>query len=113
LLFLPAVGDGLVAGPGAKPKIIADASPNPFNPATEISFTLPGPSGTTLPTVVEIFDLGGRRLTRLVDDDLEPGSHSVRWRGEDDSGRSVGSGLFFARILAADQRAVVKLILVE
>ncbi len=113
LLFLPVTRDGPGGSNGDEMKIVAGASPNPFNPATEISFTLPGSPRTTLPTVVEIFDLRGRRLTRLVDDDLAPGSHSVRWRGEDDSGRSVGSGLFFARILAGDQRAVVKLILVE
>lgn len=113
LLILPTAKNGFVSASRVETELVAHATPNPFNPATEISFVLPGNPGTRLSTVVEIFDLGGRRLTRLLEENLEPGAHSVRWRGEDASGRSVGAGLFFARIRAGGQRTVVKLILVE
>jgi hypothetical protein len=113
LLFLPVQGDAIFPDSKVELVLTASASPNPFNPTTEISFVLPGSPGTMFPTVVDIYDLGGRRLVRLVDDDLGPGSHSILWRGKDAAGRSVGSGLFFARIRAGDHSSVVKLILVE
>jgi hypothetical protein len=111
LLFLPATPGGM--DPTGGLDLVADASPNPFNPATEISFVLPGEAGSRMSTVVEIFDLAGRRLNRILADDLAPGAHSVRWRGRDAAGRAVGSGLFLARIQAGDLHTVVKLVLVE
>ena len=113
MLLLPVQGGVNILDPKVEPVLAAHASPNPFNPTTKIFFVLPGTSESVLPTVVEIYDLRGRRLIRLLDADLAPGSHSIHWRGKDAAGRSVGSGLFFARISAGDHRTVVKLILVE
>jgi len=113
LLFWPGDPGGLNPNRQVANTFTATASPNPFNPATEISFVVPGETGTRHTTVVEIFDLAGRRLTRILEADLASGPHSVQWRGRDDIGRQVGSGLFFARIRAGDAQAVVKLVLVE
>lgn len=113
LLLLPEVVRGNSQSLNSAQTLFTSVSPNPFNPATEISFVLPGEPGKVFPTVVEIFDLAGRRLNRILEADLAPGTHSVRWQGQDESGKKVGSGLFFGRIQAGEHQTVVKLILVE
>jgi Peptidase family C25 len=112
LLFLPVEGREPPRH-GTGPKLSAVASPNPFNPTTEISFDVPGDSGSSRSVTVDIHDLAGRRLARILDADLEAGPQAVLWHGRDSTGRSMGSGLFFARIHAGSDQAVVKLILVQ
>ena len=68
--------------------------PNPFNPITKVSFTLPRESRV----VVDIYDMRGRRVQRLVDDNFNAGLHEVDWLGQDDSGRSVSAGVYFSRM---------------
>ncbi len=70
------------------------AQPNPFNPRTDLHFSLEEAGRVR----VEIFEVTGRRLT-LLDDGLYPaGNHSLRWNGQDDAGRGLPSGVYFARI---------------
>ena len=68
--------------------------PNPFNPQTSISFALPENSHVTL----DIFDLLGRRVTRLVDKDMSAGNYSVIWDGRDSGGADAASGIYFYRL---------------
>ncbi len=67
--------------------------PNPFNPATNIEFELPQNEHVTL----EIFDITGRKVTTLVDETIEAGTHSIKF---DASGLS--SGVYIYRIRASD-----------
>lgn len=74
------------------------ARPNPFNPSTTIAWTMDDASGTSR-VRVDIHDVRGRRLTRLLDGDLAGGrEHSVRWDGTDASGRIVESGTYIATV---------------
>ena len=68
--------------------------PNPFNPSTGLSFTL----GRAASVHLRIYDLQGRLVRTLVDDDLGAGRHSVRWSGRDDAGRSVPAGVYLGRL---------------
>ncbi len=68
--------------------------PNPFNPATEILFTLPADQAVG----VSVYDVGGRLIKTLVDGMRFAGDNSVRWDGTDLSGRAVASGTYFARL---------------
>ena len=83
------------------------AVPNPFNPETVIEFEVAGGDGGLQPVTVEIFDLQGRRVARLLERALLPGPHAVSWRA------AGPSGLYFARVTVADTDATVKLTLVE
>ena len=47
---------------------------------------------------VEVFDLGGRRVATLADDDYAPGTYSVRWNARHDDGALAGAGLYFVRL---------------
>ena len=70
--------------------------PNPFNPQTTIAFELETPGRVKL----EIFDVRGRRVASLLDDELEAGPHDVTWTGRDHWGRNVNSGVYFYRLSA-------------
>ncbi|MFQ5599404.1 MAG: S8 family serine peptidase, partial [Candidatus Krumholzibacteriia bacterium] len=83
--------------------------PNPFNPLTRIRFDLPHDSRVRL----EIFDARGRRVRQLVNGPMTAGVRAVFWDGRDENGRSVGSGVYVYRILAADWSAARKMTLVR
>ena len=50
---------------------------------------------------VEVFDVAGRRVRRLVDGFVESGTHVLVWDGRDDSGNTCGAGVFFVRARTA------------
>ena len=75
--------------------------PNPFNPSTKITFALERPSRVSL----NIYDILGRAVRKLVDEDLSAGEHLVAWNGADESGAAVASGVYVYR-LSVDGQAV-------
>ncbi len=79
-------------------------SPNPFNPSTSISYTLPVHSLVNL----RIYDLLGRVISTLVNTIEEPGEHIVRW----DAG-GVPSGIYFYRLVAGDITLTRKMIVMR
>ena len=79
-----------------RPFALCPNYPNPFNPRTIVSFTLPREARV----LVDIYDMRGRLVQHLVDDDFEPGLHEVDWLGRDDNGRSVSAGVYFSRMRA-------------
>lgn len=64
--------------------------PNPFNPSTVISFQLP----ENCHVLLKVFDVTGREAARLVDDDLNPGVHSIVYHPTD-----LPSGTYFYRLM--------------
>ena len=46
---------------------------------------------------IELYDAGGSLVRTLLDETRGPGSHSIEWDGTDRAGRSVASGVYFAR----------------
>ena len=67
--------------------------PNPFNPETNVRFTLPRESRVR----IAVFDILGREQTVLVDSDLPAGVYTIHW---DASG--VASGMYILRMQAGD-----------
>lgn len=81
--------------------------PNPFNPSTVISFSLPRESTVR----IEIYDATGRLVGRLLDGNRLPaGPHAVEWNGRDARGRVVPSGVYFCRLTAGKERLSRKLV---
>jgi hypothetical protein len=90
---------GTVVGiedPGVIPASFAllQSRPNPFRSSTTISFDLPEVS----PVRLRIFDITGRLIKTMVDEEREAGRHALPWRGDDDLGRSVVPGIYFYRL---------------
>ncbi len=75
--------------------------PNPFNPVTKIRFNLPLSSneGMQLAKII-IYDILGREITKLVNDELNPGSYEVEWDAS-----SYPSGVYFYRLVVGDASA--------
>ena len=70
--------------------------PNPFNPETQISYTLDEPTFVTL----GIFDILGRKVYDFILGDQKKGNHNVLWTGIDSKGNSVPNGVYFYRLNA-------------
>lgn len=62
---------------------------------------------------LDVFDLQGRRVLRLLDGPLAPGERSVVWNGRDGAGRRLASGLYFARLEADGRSATARLLLLR
>jgi len=71
-------------------------APNPFNPATSISFSLSEGRNTSL----VVYDALGRTVRTLVNGSLQAGRHTVRWDGRDDTDAAVSSGMYLYRLTA-------------
>ena len=83
--------------------------PNPFNPSTQITYHLPHRSVVTL----KIFDLSGREVITLMDQEQIAGTHETFWDGRDQNGYAATSGVYFYRIRASDFDQTKKMILVR
>jgi hypothetical protein len=70
--------------------------PNPFNPQTEIAYSLPGDCYVKL----TIYNIQGQKVKQLVDEYQSAGTKKVVWDGCDESGEEVASGIYFYRIEA-------------
>jgi subtilisin family serine protease len=89
--------------------VLRQNHPNPFNPATTISFALPGAGAVDL----AVYSVDGRRVRTLVRQDLPAGQHEVTWNGRDEGGRRVASGTYVYRLKANDEVQVRRMVLVK
>jgi hypothetical protein len=98
-------------GPGAAAATrLRTCYPNPFNPSVTISYDLQAAVSVEL----DIFDVTGRRVCSLKNGDVQAaGRHEVVWRGQDDRGRSVSSGLYYCRLRAGAYARTERLMLVR
>jgi len=102
--------------------------PNPFNPSTTIGYDIPvvsGGSGVTITgsgssegagTVnvrLMIYDLRGRLVRKLLDQDREPGRYQAHWDGRDDRGARVSSGIYLYRIEAGEFVSTKKMVMLD
>ena len=83
--------------------------PNPFNPETIISFSIPKDSEVSL----SIYNIKGQRVKQLISDQLSADQHSVVWDGRDNLGKPVSSGIYFYKLEIGDFQKVRKMILMK
>ena len=79
-------------------------SPNPFNPTTEISFTLPKATHVTL----RIVNVMGQVVATLVDERMEAGSHRIQWNAS-----GFASGIYFCTLEAGGRKDTQKMVLLK
>jgi hypothetical protein len=80
------------------------AYPNPFNPTTTISFSIPEESEVD----IAIYNLKGQKVKQLVNDEIAEGQHSIMWNSEDNADKKVASGIYFYRLSVNGKTEVVK-----
>ncbi|MEE9167847.1 MAG: M1 family aminopeptidase [Candidatus Neomarinimicrobiota bacterium] len=86
---------GLPASPGmAEAFSLSQNYPNPFNSSTRIPYELTREGAVTL----EIIDLAGSAVTRLLVQEGLPGHHVVSWDGRNGNGEPVASGIYICRL---------------
>ncbi|MCP4725916.1 MAG: T9SS type A sorting domain-containing protein [bacterium] len=83
--------------------------PNPFNPSTNIEYTVPVISNVHM----EIYNILGQKIRTLVSRDLPAGKYKTQWNGLSDSGINVGSGIYICRLRAGSYTSTKKLMLIR
>ena len=83
--------------------------PNPFNPATVIRYDV-ARSGQVR---IRVYNLSGAFVTTLLSEYQEAGRYETVWRGEDDSGRRVSSGVYFYRLETGDFVETKRMVLIR
>jgi len=83
--------------------------PNPFNPETTIAFSLSNVGNV----VINVYNVRGQRVRSLLDEQREPGHHSIVWNGRDDSGRALSSGIYLYRMTAGDFTETRRMLLMK
>ncbi|RLA38598.1 MAG: hypothetical protein DRR06_20500, partial [Gammaproteobacteria bacterium] len=75
---------------------LAPATPNPFNPSTNLSYRVPAGARSIR---LDVFDERGRLVRTLVNEHPGAGWQSVNWDGRDGAGRMAASGSYLARLV--------------
>ncbi len=83
--------------------------PNPFNPTTNIQFDVPKTSNVK----IEIYDVLGREVRTLVDQNMTAGHYTKVWNGLNDRGQQVVSGIYIYRMEAGSFVSLKKMILLK
>lgn len=85
------------------------ASPNPFNPRTEIRFVLAQAGSARL----DVYDVAGRRVATLAARTFEAGEHQVIWEGRNAENRAVSSGVYLVVLRTQGEQLLQKVTLIE
>jgi hypothetical protein len=78
--------------------------PNPFNPATTVEFSVPRSAFITL----KVYDLLGREVAVLVNENKAPGTYSVRF-----AANGLASGVYYARLAAGGRMSEIRMLLLR
>ena len=105
---------GVEARPGSRSVLetaftLEPCVPNPARKETRIAFSLNAPSKI----VLAIFNLSGRRLRTLLNEERKPGRQVLDWNGKDDTGKALAPGNYFLRLDVGDRSAVRKITLLK
>ncbi len=83
--------------------------PNPFNPSTNITYEVPATANVS----ISIYDILGRNVITLVNEQKNAGSYTVEWNGKNSSGIQVTSGIYFYQLEAGQFATTKKMVLLR
>ena len=83
--------------------------PNPFNPETVILFSLAEESIVS----IDIYNIRGQKVRNLINEHRESGFHQVVWNGTDETGRSMGSGIYFYQMTTQEHTETKRMVLLK
>jgi hypothetical protein len=81
-----------------------DNYPNPFNPSTTIGFSLSEKSNVT----VKVFDLKGREIAVLLENEMDPGTYRIQFDAS-----AYSSGIYFYRLQAGDKSRIKRMVVIK
>ncbi len=91
--------------------LLSQNYPNPFNPVTKIKFDTPlqpSPKGREQWVRLVVYDILGREIAPLVNQQLKPGTYDVEWDGS-----NYPSGVYFYKLTAGDFTETRKMIMIK
>lgn len=106
---LGANGGGVVLVSSGLETALQSIAPNPFNPDTEIQFTLREPAQVS----ICVYDVSGRLVTNLLNEYLNAGPHAATWDGRNGQGSIAASGVYFVRLTAGAEVFNRRMLLVK
>ena len=83
---------------------LSPAYPNPFNPSTSLSYTVPQDGNVKL----SVYDISGRLVENLVSSYQEAGSYNAVWNAA-----NISSGVYFVRLSASSEMLTQKVMLIK
>jgi hypothetical protein len=101
--------EGVTETPAPIDYAINGVYPNPFNSSVMLEYTIPAPSIVRF----EVYDISGRRVRTLLDNEMKVGSHRMVWDGTAGDGVTLASGVYFIRMVSGDQSRVVRATLLK
>ena len=90
---------------------LSQNSPNPFNPATTIGFSVP--EGKSAQVTLNVYDIRGKLVRTLVNETKESGTYTVYWNGTDNNGNNIASGVYFYRMNAGEFSQTRKMVMLK
>ena len=78
--------------------------PNPFNPITNINFSIPYESHVK----IIIYDIQGRLVEEILNDVMNPGIHNIKW-----SANNYASGIYFIKMFSDNFSSIQKVTLLK
>jgi hypothetical protein len=98
-----------VPGPSETAGLTFAHGPNPSTDGGTLHFRLAQAQRVEL----TLFDLAGRRVTRLADGRMDAGVHDLRWGRTDDHGHRVAAGIYRAQLKAGGEVKTLNVVLVD
>ena len=83
--------------------------PNPFNPSTKIDYYIPKTTFVSL----TIYDLMGRQIRNLIEEEQINGNHSVTWDGTNDENQKVSSSIYFYKLETKENKIIRKMVFLK
>ncbi len=77
--------------------------PNPFNPETIINFVIPSHLTNSFTELI-IYNIQGKVIKHLIKEDLPSGNYLTKWKGRNDTGEQVSSGIYFYQLKVGEPR---------
>ena len=103
---------GGVTGVGDTPPVelaLHPGAPSPFSQSTRIDYDLPASDRVR----IDVYDVTGKRVRTLVDEQRPAGRFGATWDGRDDAGRRVASGVYYVRMNTRAEVMKQKIVLVR
>ena len=91
---------------------LKDNYPNPFNPQTNIEFTVPD-HVQGVPVKLAVYNLTGQEIAILADGEMEPGFYKATWDGLDAQGQLAASGVYIYNLSVGDFSASKRMTLMK
>jgi hypothetical protein len=93
-------------------QVLLNNYPNPFNPYTIISFSIPYDLTNSF-VELKIYDINGSLVKTLISENLPAGNYLTKWEGDNTSGNSVSSGIYICSIRVGDRALNMKMTLLK